>query len=151
MKKLVVILSILIFVCITIMAFQFLKIQRLEQRFTYTIDFVSIKAPLLLTRMINDDEIPEDDRNVIINDLRQRTRLIPVRGILGGTMRYTAAKWIHKIDHSRGYIIAWAQDGHIGIDMLLPYTRGDDDSIKWVLIAYRYIYGAETNWVPNKR
>jgi hypothetical protein len=151
MQKIIVVLSIIIFVSVIVIALQFIRIQRLEQRLTYTIGFISIKGSDLINSMINDGEISENDMNIIINNLRQHKRLIPIQGVLGGTMDYRAFKWIHKIDQNSGYIIARAEDGHIGVDMFLYYARANDGSIKWELIAYKSINGVPADWIPNRR
>jgi len=132
MHKKFVILSIALLAAIII--FQFIKIGQLEQRLTTIQEFVLLREMSPLSPLT---EYDRELRNVLWDDLQQHENLIPFRGILGGTARYFSIMQAYKFDDNRGYLVIWAEDGHIGADMVLYYTISENGSIMWKLISYQ--------------
>ena len=66
-------------------------------------------------------------------DLIHRTDLIPVEAQLGGTFRYYEDTIKLLENH---YVYAYAEDGHISVDMFLKYADQGDGVINWTLVAY---------------
>ena len=67
-------------------------------------------------------------------NLLEQKKLIPFKGILGGTPDYYEDSIIFFGD----YAFINANDGHIEADMVLTYTIIKNNKIKWALEAYDY-------------
>ena len=65
----------------------------------------------------------------IMRNLRNRKNLLADEAILGGTMRYGNITLLGDC-----WAIAYAEDGHIGINMLLKYEVQNNKSIKWKVL-----------------
>lgn len=75
-------------------------------------------------------------QNLIIDDLLKHNDLIPVQGVLGGTMAFLKEEIFVITDK---WVIAYFEDGHIGGNMLLEYSISNG-SISWGVLAY-YLLG----------
>ena len=69
---------------------------------------------------------------ILKNDLLKQRKLIPFRGVLGGTPQYLEDSVLFFNDHA----FVWAEDGHIGAGMVLSYTISEKNKITWTLVAY---------------
>ncbi len=68
----------------------------------------------------------------IKNDLAKNNKLIPVKGILGGTMQFYKER-IQILN--RRWVLAYFEDGHNAGEMLLEYTVTDNGSITWKVLT----------------
>jgi hypothetical protein len=67
-----------------------------------------------------------DPKTFVANNLSERTDLIPMKPILGGTMLFNRIMLVG--DH---WAIAEFEDGHVGGEMLLAYTVDANQKITW--------------------
>lgn len=74
---------------------------------------------------------PEEE---LKSDLMNKSELIPVNPILGGTMHIYSKKDIRILPG--GWVYAVFEDGHINGAMILSYTV-EDGSINWDLISHK--------------
>lgn len=73
---------------------------------------------------------PVDD---LIEDLMGRRDLIPIDGVLGGTMAFVKSEMVILNDK---WVIASFDDGHMLGRALLEYEVSEDGKISWGMIAY---------------
>jgi len=74
----------------------------------------------------------EDPALDLVKDLQPRSDLIPVPGVLGGTMAFRrTADWVV----TDRWVLAHIDDGHTGGTLLLEYAV-TDGGIKWTLADY---------------
>lgn len=66
-------------------------------------------------------------------DLLSHPELIPLEGSLGGTMHYfeDSVKTL-----MNGTVYVYAEDGHMGIDMIFKNQSGENGSYDWKLVAF---------------
>lgn len=69
----------------------------------------------------------------LLDDLAQQTTLIPVQPQLGGTMRIFAD--LSRLLGDR-YAYAYAEDGHVAVDMIFRYRQNEDASVNWQLTMF---------------
>ena len=148
MRKVIVIISMCLFITIAVMAYQFAQLWRVEQRLGNAIEFISLLEPDLLKPAAAEYTILQEDMD-IISDLWQRKELIPFAGAQSGTPKYTHIVTMQKFDAYKGYVVIEAEDGPVGVDMLLYYRKAESGSIKWELIAYSALSSEE--WIINKQ
>jgi hypothetical protein len=67
-----------------------------------------------------------DPKTFVANNLSERTDLIPMKAVLGGTMMFNRIMLLG--DH---WAIAEFEDGHVGGEMLLAYTIDAKQKITW--------------------
>lgn len=67
----------------------------------------------------------------VVNDLLNRQELVPEKGILGGTMRFTNVKLL-----GDRWAIAEMDDGHILGYVLLKYMVLPGKIIRWTIVDY---------------
>jgi len=73
----------------------------------------------------------QDPIKDIISDLMKHKKLIPYKGVLGGTMGFHHERNIHILTSK--WVFASFDDGHIGGNMLLEY-QVDEGKISWRVI-----------------
>lgn len=77
----------------------------------------------------------QDPTNDIIADLMKHKKLIPYKGVLGGTMGFYYQEGIHALTPT--WVFVSFDDGHIAGYMLLKYQVSDEGKISWkVLDSY---------------
>jgi hypothetical protein len=74
----------------------------------------------------------EDPVAEIKESLQKQKELIPVEGVMGGTMDFHAAHVL-----TSRWVLAYFEDGHVGGHMLLEYDVSDEGEISWKLIRAR--------------
>ena len=68
----------------------------------------------------------KDPENFIVNTLRERTELIPLKPVLGGTMRFVKAQLL-----GEKWLIAEYEDGHIRGRSIFEYHFNKDGEINF--------------------
>ena len=72
----------------------------------------------------------EDTENFIVNALRERTDLIPLKPVLGGTMRFVRIQLL-----GEKWLIADYEDGHIRGRSIYEYRFNEDGEVDFRKIA----------------
>ncbi len=68
----------------------------------------------------------------LITDLKQHSELIPMKGILGGTMQFRNEKtWVI----TDRWVLAHFDDGHVGGTLLLEYSV-QDGAVQWTVVGH---------------
>ena len=70
-----------------------------------------------------------EPKTYVANKLSERTDLIPMKPVLGGTMMFNRIMLMG--DH---WAIAEFEDGHVGGEMLLAYTVDAKNNLTWKVI-----------------
>jgi hypothetical protein len=65
-------------------------------------------------------------------DLTRNSKLIPVKGSLGGAMQFYKER-IHVLN--RRWVLAYFEDGHSAGEMLLEYQVGTNGTISWKVLT----------------
>lgn len=94
-----------------------------------------LSAPtLIILEPISHGDSNQTDRSRIVEDLITRgDEIIPVDGVLGGTMGFHARDEIHVLGDR--WVFAPFEDGHIGGHMLLEYSVDRSGKIHWTVLA----------------
>lgn len=71
-----------------------------------------------------------DDYTIILDNLMERADVIPVDGVLGGTMHFTK---VYLVNHHWAYGLF--EDGHILGSGIFEYSIDDEGNISWECIA----------------
>ncbi|MEM1484641.1 hypothetical protein V6615_07130 [Oscillospiraceae bacterium PP1C4] len=87
-------------------------------------------------------QVTDAQKQAVLDDLPSHTDLIPIKAELGGTLRYFPEQ--SKV-LTPNIVYAYAEDGHVSVEMLLEYVVNHDHSITWSLAAYDIGNG----WVAN--
>ena len=103
------------------------RIAKLEQQVAaLESENASLKAQNLATAT-------EEEKEALREDLISRTDLIPVEAVLGGTMRYYPDEIVL---FGENYAYAYAEDGHVSVEMIFSYIQTDDGAVDWQLELY---------------
>jgi hypothetical protein len=74
----------------------------------------------------------EDPVAEIKESLQKQKELIPVEGVVGGTMDFHETHIL-----TSRWVLAYFEDGHVGGHMLLEYDVSDEGEISWKFIRAR--------------